>query len=135
MYSNKELKLLLQSKKKRATALKNQSNKRVSTNKKMDKQIITENIKNTKVLNGGCCGGMVGRKRNRVMVKDNTQKIFSGVYDARNTKNSHTPINLRGGSYSLPVGDIISNAQHNGIIEAQNKYANAWRRRNQYVKF
>lgn len=136
MYSNKELKLLLQSKKKRATAIKNQSNKRVSTNNKMDKQIITENIKNTKAMNGGsCCGGMVGRKRNRVMVGNNTQKIFNGVYDARNNNMTPTPINLRGGSYSLPVGDIISNAQHNGIIEAQKKYANAWRRRNQYVKF
>jgi len=194
MYSNKQLKVLLQSKKKRATALKNQSNKRVSTNNKMDKQIITENIKNTKAMNGGnlksiieaykqdmkeigyeiqnardenrtdelkhlenekvrlrtkiarlnrknnmsggsCCGGMVGRKRNSVMVGNNTQKIFSGVYDARNPKNSHTPINLRGGAYSLPVGDIISDEQHRGIVEAQQKYANAWRRRNQYVKF
>jgi len=84
---------------------------------------------------GSCCGGMVGRKRNRVMVGNNTQKIFSGVYDARNPLNSHTSINLRGGAYSLPVGDIIRDEQHRGIVEAQKKYVNAWRRRNQYVKF
>ena len=111
MYSNKELKLLLQAKKKRASAL------------------------NKRAMKGG---GNVGRKRNNVMVKDNTQKIFNGVYDVKNNTRPNmnpTPLNLRGGSYSLPVGDIISNAQHNGIMDAQNKYADAWRRRNQYVKF
>ena len=102
----------------------------------MNKQIITENIKNTKALKGGsCCGGYVGHRRNSIMVGNNTQKQFNGVYDARNPLNSHTPINLRGGSYSLPVGDIISNEQHKGIIQAQQKYADAWRRRKQYVKF
>lgn len=170
MYSNKELKLLLQAKKKRASALNKRAMKGGNVEvlkqyekdmKQLDYEIqdardenrdndyinlhneksrLKTNIANVKrkMKGGSCCGGNVGRKRNNVMVKDNTQKIFNGVYNVKNntrTNMNPTPINLRGGSYSLPVGDIISNAQHNGIIEAQNKYANAWRRRNQYVKF
>ena len=111
MYSNKQLKALLQSKKKRATALKKRAMKGGNTQRKY------------------------GRKRNKVMVSNTTQKIFPGVYNANKPLQSHTPINLRGGQYSLPVGDIISNEQHRGIINAQNKLVSAWRRRNNYVKF
>jgi hypothetical protein len=169
MYSNKELKTLLQSKKKKAKALNKRAMKggNIEVLKQYRKDMTQLNneiqdardenrdddlniLQNEKsrlkskiamierkmgMMGGSCCGGNVGRKRNKVMVQDNTQKIFSGVFDTKKNNMTRTPINLRGGSYSLPVGDIISNEQHKGIVEAQNKYANAWRRRNQYVKF
>lgn len=192
MYNNKQLKTLLQSKRRRADALKKRANKGVIIDKKMNNQIITENIKNTKALKGGsaevlkhymndmselgyeiqdakdenrkgdleslqnervrlrtkiamlnrkmgkggsCCGGNVGRKRNKVMVSDTTQKLFNPVYNAKKPLARWTAFNVRGGAYSLPVGDVISNEQHRGIVEAQQKYADAWRRRNKYASF
>jgi hypothetical protein len=164
MYSNKQLKALLQSKKKRASALKNRAMKgggnkgalkaynddliqlgyEIQNAKDENKHRLVVNLQNKKnklqkkisrIKRGGNVQSKYGRKRNKVMVGNNTQKIFPGVYNANKPLQSHTPVNLRGGQYSLPVGDIISNEQHRGIVNAQNKLVSAWRRRNNYVKF
>lgn len=129
MLKNKQIVEKLTAKKKRASALKRQATNRVSTNKMLDKQIITENIKNRKAMGGKL--NNVGYKRNSVFVGNTTQKQFNGVFNAKKPLNAYTSIDVSGGA----VGDYISNSSHQGIVNAGQQYTNAWRNRNRYIRF
>jgi len=108
MYSNKQLKGLLQTKKKKANALKKQSK------------------------GGGCCGGNVklGIERYNISKKPTTQKIFKGVYNAKNKSKSLKPLYVRGGE--LRNNSFVNHSfiNHSHIVNAQNKYIQSWQRRN-----
>jgi hypothetical protein len=129
MLSNSQIVGKLRANKKRANALQRQAFNRVSTNNMLDKQIITENIKNRKAMGGKL--NKIGYKRNAVFRGNTTQKQFPAVYNAKNPLNAYKSIDVSGGA----VGDYIANSQHQGIISAGQKYTNAWRNRNRYIRF
>ena len=125
MMSNKQIIDKLTAQRKKASALKQQANKRVSTNKAMDIQILNENIRNRKALGGNL--NKIGYKRNKVFVGNTTQKIFSGTYNAKNPINPYKTIDVRGS------GDIISPSRHQGIVDAGRRYADVWAKRSKYA--
>jgi len=126
--SNQDIiKKLIGAQKCRAQALKHQAQTNVLVNKKMDKQIITENINNRKALAGNLRKVYGGNVNKNVGYQRN--KVFKT--GSRPSASFAPPVF----NMNQPLENMNMNVRGSGIRRAENAYIDAWKRRNQFIDY